>query len=134
MRGQWHPSAELPILATVNGQPVTYRMAKDLAIVLNNGGVNSAVITAAAAQKFRPVLVYAEAGSPGSRMRVAYDQQVAHFKPYREHTVPLTFAPAASASPTTFAADPRLSAPIGPQLLDLVPLLAVATRIAAQYP
>ena len=35
-------------------------MAKDLAIVLNNGSVNSAVVTALAAQKYRPVMLHAE--------------------------------------------------------------------------
>ena len=59
-------------------------MAKDLAVILNNGGVNSAVATALAAQKYRPILLYVEA-APGTapRARAAYDQQVAHFKPFR---------------------------------------------------
>ena len=33
-------------------------MAKDLAIVLNNGGINSAVASALAAQKYRLVFVH----------------------------------------------------------------------------
>jgi len=37
-------------------------MAKDLAIILNNGSINSAVTTALAAQKYRVVLLYAEVG------------------------------------------------------------------------
>jgi len=51
-------------------------MAKDLAIILNNGSINSAVTTAIAAQKFRPILVWAElspAQESGSRQRAAYD-------------------------------------------------------------
>ena len=53
-------------------------MAKDLAIVLNNGSVNSAVVTALAAQKYRPIMLHAEVEQhPGSRVRAAYDQQVA---------------------------------------------------------
>ena len=68
-------------------------MAKDLAIVLNNGSLNSAVATAMAAQKYRPLMVFAEVEQgAGSRARAAYDQQVAHFKPYREHTLRLTEA------------------------------------------
>ena len=35
-------------------------MAKDLAIVLNNGSINSAVTTALASQKYRPIMLYAE--------------------------------------------------------------------------
>ena len=36
-------------------------MAKDLAIILNNGSLNSAVVTTLAAQRYRPVMVYATA-------------------------------------------------------------------------
>jgi 7-cyano-7-deazaguanine synthase len=112
-------------------------MAKDLAIVLNNGGINAAVATALAAQKYRPVLVYAEgaAGRAGTRTRAAYDQQVAHFKPYREHTLAMPFL-AGIAAPSTSAgttADPRLKTPVAPQLLDLMPLVALALRFAAHY-
>ena len=47
-------------------------MAKDLALILNNGSINSSVATALAAQKFRPILLFAEAApQPGSRMRMA---------------------------------------------------------------
>ena len=43
-------------------------MAKDLAIVLNSGSVNSAVATALAAQKYRVVLLHGEAAPrAGSR-------------------------------------------------------------------
>lgn len=67
-------------------------MAKDVAIVLNNGGVKSAVVAALAAQKHRLVLVQAETiVPPPARARAAYDQQVAHFKPYREHTLAMPF-------------------------------------------
>src|SRR5262245_13489361 len=69
----------------------TLLMAKDLAIVLNNGRINSAVVTAMAAQKHRPILLYAEDVDQGARTRAAYDMQVAHFKPYREHTITMPF-------------------------------------------
>jgi len=111
-------------------------MAKDLAIVLNNGSLNSAVATAMAAQKYRPLLVFAEvAQGAGSRARAAYDQQVAHFKPYREHTVAMPFlSGVASAGEFTGAAsDPRQRAPLGPQMLELLPLIAIAVRYAAHY-
>jgi len=111
-------------------------MAKDLAIILNNGSINSAVATALAAQKYRPILLHAEiAPQPGSRSRAAYDQQVAHFKPYREHTLPMPFlagvqAPAQQAAMMT---DPRLSAATTAQLIDLLPLVAAAARFAVNY-
>ena len=85
-------------------------MAKDLALVLNNGSVNSAVVTALAAQKHRPILLYAEAmPQPGSRARMAYDQQVAHFKPYREHTLQMPFLTALAVDERrgVTAVDPR---------------------------
>jgi 7-cyano-7-deazaguanine synthase in queuosine biosynthesis len=112
-------------------------MAKDLAIVLNNGSVNAAVSTALAAQKYRVVLAFAEAGPhPGPRARAAYEQQVAHFKPYREHTLPMPFLAGLSGSAPAQAAaavDPRAPAVVTPRLVDLVPLVAVAARLAVHY-
>jgi 7-cyano-7-deazaguanine synthase len=108
-------------------------MAKEFAIVLNNGGINSAVATALAAQKYRPILIFAEAaGSPLARQRAAYDQQVTFFKPYREQTVALAaVAPATPAAAATV--DPRAAPPIAPKLLALLPMLALAVQSAAQY-
>lgn len=109
-------------------------MPKDLAIVLNNGSLNSAVVTALAAQRFRTVLLYGQMGEPPvSRARGAYEQQVGHFKPYREHAVmlaaPETVGPAAAGAP-----DPRQArAARAAQIVDLLPLLAAATRLAVQY-
>lgn len=118
-------------------------MAKDLAIVLNNGGLNSAVATALAAQKFRPVMVYVEAGeSKGARARAAYEQQVAHFKPYREHTLPMPFLseqgvarPAGAGGSGSAAVAPAAAAgaPLGPRMAELLPLVAAAAWLAAQY-
>jgi 7-cyano-7-deazaguanine synthase len=122
-------------------------MAKDLAIILNNGGVNSAVATALAAQKYRPVLVYAETAPGGApQARAAYDQQVAHFKPFREHTLAMSFVgvvepssgrpvagSAAGSVAAASASDPRHHAPLGPQMVMLLPLVAAAVRIAAHY-
>ena len=130
-------------------------MAKDLAVILNNGGINSAVATALAAQKHRPILVYAETAAAGAtRARAAYDQQVAHFKPLREHTLAMPFvgtvepgragggggggaAPGLTLGPSSAAvaaaSDPRHHAPLGPQMVMLLPLVAAAVRIAARY-
>jgi 7-cyano-7-deazaguanine synthase in queuosine biosynthesis len=111
-------------------------MAKDLALILNNGSLNSAVISTLAAQKFRAIMVYVEtAPGGGTRRRAAYDQQVAHFKPYREHTLPMGFlsmlnAQAATPSPSV---DPRQSGMLAPQLLNLLPMIAAAVPFAAHY-
>jgi len=113
-------------------------MAKDLAIVLNSGGVNSAVITAMAAQKHRLIMLHGEGtGLSTPRSRVAYDQQVAHFKPYREHSVPLpylsTFAPQQQTQAISAAADPRHpSVPVA-QMIDMIPLMAAAIRFGTHY-
>jgi hypothetical protein len=111
-------------------------MAKDLAIILNNGSVNSAVATALAAQKYRPIMLHVEAApTPGSRARAAYDQQVAHFKPYREHSLNmpyLTVFGTTSQQPAA-AGDPRHPAPLGPQMQELLPLVAAAARFAGHY-
>jgi 7-cyano-7-deazaguanine synthase len=66
-------------------------MAKDLAIVLCNGSINSAVTASIAVQKYRPVFVYGEtvtADQP-TRQRLAYETLVAHFRPFRDHAVPM---------------------------------------------
>ena len=112
-------------------------MAKDLAIILSNGGVNSAVAAALAVQKYRAVLVYADTrpgGAPAAK--AAYDQQVAHFKPFRDHTLAMPFFAArgdAPPPPATAAADPRIRTPLGPQMVALLPLVAAAVRFAADY-
>ena len=115
-------------------------MAKDLAIILNNGSVNSAVATALAVQKHRPILLHAEvAHQPGSRRRAAYDLQLQHFKPYREHALPMPFlalAPPGANNAATMltAADPRAgTAQNSTQVMALVPLIAAAARYAVHY-
>ena len=101
-------------------------------MVLNNGSINSAVSTALAAQKYRPILLYLEpAGSPSSRQRAAYDQQVTHFKPYREQTIA---QPAiASPAPAAAGADPRATPPLAPRLIELLPLMAAAAQVGTQF-
>jgi 7-cyano-7-deazaguanine synthase in queuosine biosynthesis len=60
---------------------------------------------------------------------------VAHFKPYREHSVNMHWLTVfGTASHTAEAAgDPRHHTTLAPQLLTLLPLIAVATRFAAHY-
>jgi 7-cyano-7-deazaguanine synthase len=111
-------------------------MAKDLAIILNNGSVNSAVTTALAVQKYRPILLHVEISpQPGSRLRAAYDQQVAHFKPYREHSLSMPYLTAVQspATQSTHSGDPRQPAALGAQMTDLLPLVAAGLRFAIHY-
>jgi 7-cyano-7-deazaguanine synthase in queuosine biosynthesis len=111
-------------------------MAKDLAIVLNNGSINSAVSSAMAAQKFRPIMLHAEITQQlGSRVRAAYDLQVSHFKPYREHTLSMPFLSPVhqERNGSTSISDPRVPAVLGPQMQELLPLLSAAARYAAHY-
>lgn len=109
-------------------------MAKDLAIVLSSGSMNSAVVAALATQRYRPVMVHVDVrGAPG-RARLAYDQQVAHFKPYREHTIPLPLLAALShAHPTTPLVDPRVAPEVTPRLVGLLPLVGLAMNLAVHY-
>ena len=107
-------------------------MAKDLAIVLNNGSINSAVASAIAAQKHRTVLLYGEISPrPLARSRAAYEQQAAHFKPYREHTVALPYV--ATLAGNRQSADARNPVQAGHKMLDMLPLLAAAARFASYY-
>jgi 7-cyano-7-deazaguanine synthase in queuosine biosynthesis len=118
-------------------------MAKDLAIVLNSGSINSVVATALAAQRYRPVLLHALRGSTQgetddmpSRARVAFDQQVAHFKPYREHTLAMPFLSLLNAPPpkqTANLPEVRQQSATAPLMLELLPLLAAAGRFASHY-
>ena len=103
-------------------------MAKDLAIILNSGSVNSAVVTAMAMQRYRPIFVHlANDPQSGSRWQAAYEQQVSHFKPYREHTLVMpAIAPSTSgAAAASIAVDPRAKGHLAPQLIELLPLLSV---------
>jgi hypothetical protein len=108
-------------------------MAKDLALVLNNGSLNSAVTTALAAQRFRTILMYAEVAPGASRSRAAYDQQVAHFKPYREHTLAMPYLSMLAQPADTHAVDPRQTGLLAPQLLSLLPVISAACAFAAHY-
>ena len=109
-------------------------MAKDLAVILNNGGLNSAVASALAVQKYRPILLYAET-APGGMPAVkgAYDRQVAHFKPFREHTLAMPFFAPAAGNASAAPPDPRVQTPLGPQVVRLLPLVGAAVRLAADY-
>ena len=121
-------------------------MAKDVAIVLNSGSLNSAVATALAAQRYRPVLLHAARAEPHqtesderatSRCRLAFEQQVAHFKPYREHTLSMPYPSAlrsgGGGKAQAIPPELRQSAPVGAMALELLPLMALAGRFAGHY-
>lgn len=111
-------------------------MAKDLAIVLNNGSLNSAVVSSLASQKYRLVMLHIQTSDQvGGRRRAAYEQQVAHFKPYREHTLAMGFLEGLSGAmePKAATLDPRTPASVTPLLVDLLPSVAVAARYAVNY-
>lgn len=119
-------------------------MAKELAIVLNNGSINSAVATALAAQRYRPIMLHAvmaaadeEEHDTPSRARAAFEQQVSSFKPYREHVLEMPFISLLKSpggpKPAAAVADLRQQAPLAPQMLELLPLMAAAGRFAAHY-
>jgi hypothetical protein len=109
-------------------------VAKDLAVVLNNGSINSAVITAMAAQRYRPIMIYCDTSiDPGGRRRASFEQQVAQFKPYREYSVPVSHVAGMQMQSSATVADPRQGTPLGPQMLDLLPMVAAAIRFAVHH-
>jgi 7-cyano-7-deazaguanine synthase len=108
-------------------------VAKDLAVILNSGSIGSIVTTALAAQKYRPIVVYVDIPTKtNERRRAAIDQQVAHFKPYREYTVSLPVSVAGPGA-NQGSPDPRQGSTIAPLLLQHLPLVAVGVRLAAQH-
>jgi 7-cyano-7-deazaguanine synthase len=106
-------------------------------VVLSSGSINSVVTAAMATQRYRLVLLHAEVGQGGTRARAAYDQQVGHFKPYREHSLPMPFLATVQDpknATAAMASDPRSQvANLGPQMLDLLPLVATAVRFGTFY-
>lgn len=111
-------------------------MAKDLAIVLNNGSLASAVTTALAAQHYRPIMLHiSTTGDAPSPWQQAYEQQVAFFKPFREHTLAMDFLHAVWPAQTqpALAADARAGAALQPRLLKLMTLISLGTRYAVHY-
>ncbi len=112
-------------------------MAKDLAIILSNGSINSAVTASLAAQKYRTILMHAETikHDPPTRRKAMYDAQVGHFKPFREHTLPMPFLTLSQDKTLagSVSNDPRIAAPILPQLRQLVPLIGAALTLAVAY-
>ncbi|MFT3785953.1 MAG: 7-cyano-7-deazaguanine synthase [Tepidisphaeraceae bacterium] len=109
-------------------------MAKELAIILSNGSINSAVVTALAAQKHRLVMLHVDTGPSPGRAGLAFDQQVQSLKPYRSHHAPMNFlAGLEKTDSKPGAVDPRAGEDVSQQLLSLTPIIAVGMRYAAHY-
>lgn len=119
-------------------------MSKDFAIVLNSGSINSAVITALAAQRYRVIMLHVRPSEPSSassaassRRRVAFDQQTAHFKPFREQVIdmPALALPqgAGLKRMESAAAQVRAQPSSAQPLLELLPILADSGRLAFHY-
>ena len=119
-------------------------MAKELAIVLSNGSINSAVVTALANQRHRPIMLHAvrniaadTSEETSSRARVAFEQQSAHFKPYREYVLEMPFL---SQLKGAGGSKQAVSGPIVPPqnplavlATELLPIMATAARFAAHF-
>jgi 7-cyano-7-deazaguanine synthase in queuosine biosynthesis len=119
-------------------------MSKDFAIVLSSGSINSAVAIALAAQRYRLIMLHMrQTDSPSttstsaSRRRVAFDQQTAHFKPYREQVIEmpaLSLPQGAGARRMQVESAPsRPHSPQAQRLLELLPLFSAAARLASHY-
>lgn len=110
-------------------------MARDLAIILSDGGVNATIAAALAQQRYRLVMLRTERSDrePSMAQRAAYEQQIAYFKPYREHLVIFNGATGEPAESEPAVNDPRQPALLAPRLLEMLPLIATAAQYAAHY-
>lgn len=106
-------------------------MAKETAIVLNSGSLDSAVVSALCAQTHRPIFLHLDTGpsGPPTRRRIAYADQVTHFKPFREHAMALALPPLAD----TTLSDPRAIEPVTQGLQRVTPMVGLAVHLAAAY-
>jgi 7-cyano-7-deazaguanine synthase len=113
-------------------------MARELAIVLANGSVQSTVAATLAAQKHRPVLIYAEPEPSVGRPGQAFDALVQQLKPYRSHRIPMHFLATQSRGGIAGEAkelrgDGRTGELIIARLVDLMPIVAAGLRYAIHY-
>lgn len=102
-------------------------MARELAVVLVNGSINSAVALALAAQRHRPIAVFVEASPNAGRAGKAFDALVAHVKPYRAQKLAMPFLAA------TGKGEARDGNATVATLIDQLPIVALGLRIAMQH-
>jgi len=109
-------------------------MAKESAVVLANGSLNSSVILSLAAQKYRIIPVMLLVDPPGSRAEQAFDQALLEVKPFRSHKLPMQFLHSmTSAEDRGIEADPRSSLSAVQSLIQLLPVMALGMRYATHY-
>lgn len=109
-------------------------MARELAVVLANGSIQSAVCAALAAQKFRTIMLFVETVPSPGRTGIAFDALVQHFKPYRSHRVPMPFLTSVARNDSALAAaDPRSHQNATAVLIELLPIVALGLRFAMHY-
>jgi 7-cyano-7-deazaguanine synthase len=109
-------------------------MPRDLAIVLANGSIASAVTCALAAQKYRPVMVFCETTASPGKPGQTFDAVVQHYKPYRSHRLPMTWLSSLSRTDVKGVdADPRTGEATTNKLLDLMPMISAGLRYATHY-
>lgn len=109
-------------------------MARELAIVLVNGSISSTVALSLAAQRHRPIAVFAESTSPAnSRVVQAVDDVAAAAKAYRVHRLPAGLALGKSDARPAGTAEPRGRDATVAALLDLLPILGAGLRLAAHH-
>lgn len=107
-------------------------MAKETAIVLNSGSLESAVVTALANQKHRPVFLHADEhpAEPPTRRRAAVAAQAQQYKPFREHTIQWGLP---ALHKEALIPDPRAVEPVTVALQRITPLIGTAVHLASAY-
>lgn len=114
-------------------------MARELAIVLANGSVQSTVACALATQKHRPVLVYAEPEPSVGRPGQAFDALGQQIKPYRSHRIPMHFLATQSRAGRggellqEMRGDQRSGEATIARLVELMPIIGAGLRYAIHY-
>jgi hypothetical protein len=99
-------------------------MAKELAVILNDGSIDAAVTTALAAQKHRVAMVHVVAADPAApRRRAAFESQATHFAAQKQWAVPL-------AGP---GVDPKAEITLRQELLAALPSIALTLQAAARW-
>jgi hypothetical protein len=88
---------------------------KDLAIILHDGSIESAVTTSLAAQRHRIAMIYVSDDSPGApRRRGAFDAQAAHFAAQKTWITPPINLDPPKKEPSTTPLQQKMLATIAP--------------------
>jgi len=108
-------------------------MPRELAIALTDSSLCACVAITLAHQKYRLVLIQIDTGELNqSRRSALFDQQVAHFKPYRNHTLKHDSITKPGKRDTQIV-DPRAHDDLGQRLIGLLGVIARGIEVAAHY-